>query len=150
MNTAANVLHESKNPYMSNPSFYSPQQYSNRVEDYQTKNSSDQPNSLRLLAVAGNSSNSPFTGGVYSNYHQYHNSINYEQTYDPKDKRYNKNYDYLGFNISTWQLNEDQKVRKDLELSKHESRKDIFNGAIDYSLGSSICPLRNFQNNDNL
>lgn len=71
---------------------------------------SEQQLALKLLGPMQNiesTVNQPHSSGVYPNYHAVNNQMYSEGIYDPKDQRYNKNYDEIGFGIKTWKLNED-------------------------------------------
>jgi hypothetical protein len=70
--------------------------------------------------------------------------VKFEMTYQPKDHRYNQNYDEIGFGVKNFKLNEDINVREKLLEDTPFYKKNIFNGKIDYSKGTNIGPLRNF------
>ncbi|CDW80211.1 mitochondrial carnitine acylcarnitine carrier protein cacl-like [Stylonychia lemnae] len=111
---------------------------------------SEQKLALKLLNQQPEKLDQPFYQGIYNNHHQVNGQIQYDLTYDPADKRYNRNYDELGFGIKKMKLTEDINMRQQLQLDEASYQKDIFSGQIDYSKGTAICPFRNFQSNDNL
>eukprot|EP00347_Sterkiella_histriomuscorum_P002643 403367355 len=147
---AKSVQKNDSMPYLNNPNFYSPQQSKMQENRFKMQKYSEQQLALKMLGDQAILPVSQYFEGNYGNHHQAGKQMFWDQTYNPRDNRYNKNHDEFGFGIKTWKLNEDMNVRKILELDKVREHKDIFHGAIDYSKGTCIAPLRNFNGNDNL